>query len=120
LAKNAVDVAITYHGFLEQVALDMAVIDRVAYGWRDRWMLVGPSSNPAGLKDDLKQSIYRLFMDLYIKMEGSKDTKAPIQFLSRWDKSASNVKEQEIWSYLGHVPWVAKVSMFICSIVYQH
>lgn len=50
-------------------------------------------------------SIYKLFKQLFkaaISTAGSAD---PVRFLSRYDKSANNIKESAIWAAIGQTPW---------------
>lgn len=41
LKNKVADVAITYHAVAERTAMDIDVVDRVEYAWRDHWMLIG-------------------------------------------------------------------------------
>lgn len=98
--------------------------DRREYAWRDHRMLVGRSYGydlrycltvpilmifgtkrkpRAGLPVDGTSSltIYELFSQLFTAcVEDSS-----IRFLSRYDKSANNIKESSIWIAIGQKPW---------------
>jgi ABC-type tungstate transport system permease subunit len=68
--------------------------------------IVGPSSNPAGL---VKGGDARtLFQALYTAAQAG--ASPPTRFLSRFDKSATNIKESELWITIGQVPWAMPYS----------
>ncbi|KAG9309228.1 hypothetical protein JVU11DRAFT_10707 [Chiua virens] len=113
LAAGEVDVAVTYNNAAEQQACKTgSAVDRV-YGFRDHFFLVGPTSDPADLKscgDDVLAMINR------IVDQGNKDLvvpptdREPVRFLSRFDKSATNIKESELFCAIGQVPWALAYS----------
>ena len=70
---------------------------------------LGPISNPAELSTDGKQSIHTLFTQLF---RGAVESNNSIKFLSRFDKSATNLKESSIWTAIGQVPWAYPYSFF--------
>ncbi|MCJ1253207.1 hypothetical protein MMC24_001018 [Lignoscripta atroalba] len=105
LAQNIADVSITYHAAAEQIAILQGIADRREYAWRDHWMLVGPKSNPAKLHADANTTIYDLFIQLFCAAIDTASSKDPIRFLSRYDKSAANIKESSIWTAIGQTPW---------------
>ncbi|TFK65918.1 hypothetical protein BDN72DRAFT_880626 [Pluteus cervinus] len=113
LAAGYVDIAITYNEAAELQSVNSgAAVDR-KYGWRDHFVLVGPKSNPAGL--DPQNDILDMFNK--IVTGGNADVAAPpvgrpaVRFLSRFDKSATNIKESELFIKIGQlrsgmeVPW---------------
>jgi len=108
LAENAADLSITYHVMAESIALKQGIADRSEYAWRDHFMLVGPRSNPAGLSVGGKATgltIYDLFSQLFCAAVGNANSSHQVRFLSRYDKSATNIKESSIWSAIGQTPW---------------
>lgn len=72
----------------------------IYYLFRDHFLIVGPPENPANLSksDDPKT----IFSKLYNKAEAG-DTETPVRFLSRYDKSATNIKESLMWIDIGQV-----------------
>ncbi|KAL8891014.1 MAG: hypothetical protein Q9215_001936 [Flavoplaca cf. flavocitrina] len=101
LASGAADLSITYHPAAEAIAAQQGFTDRSVYAWRDHFMLIGPTSNPAKLKPSSTTSIFDLFGQLF---RGVVENPAAVRFLSRYDKSATNVKEALIWTTIGQVP----------------
>lgn len=63
-------------------------------------MLVGPPSNPAKL--DNQCDISMMFSDLYRAAENG-GTDPPVKFLTRFDKSATNIKDSELFIMIGQV-----------------
>ena len=107
LAQNAADVSITYHTVAEDIAIQQGIVERRLYAWRDHWMLVGPASNPAALPypPDPDRTVHTLFGYIFRAAIRSQGSSNPVRFLSRWDKSACNIKESFIWTSIGMVPW---------------
>lgn len=65
-------------------------------------MLVGPASNPANLPTNPSSTtIHQLFACLF----RAAVQEPAVKFLSRYDKSAANIRESAIWSTLGVTPW---------------
>ncbi|KAL8846327.1 MAG: hypothetical protein Q9221_008567 [Calogaya cf. arnoldii] len=102
LASGAADLSITYHPAAVAIAAQQGFTDRSVYAWRDHFMLVGPTANPAKLKPSPTTSIFDLFGQLF---RGAVENPAAVKFLSRYDKSATNVKEEFIWTTIGQAPW---------------
>ncbi|CAA7270307.1 unnamed protein product [Cyclocybe aegerita] len=109
LAAGIVDVALTYNAAAEKQAIVSGyALDRV-YALRDHFMLVGPLANPAKLDDE--DDILTMFNK--IVAAGDADALTPpdlnerlaTRFLSRFDKSATNIKESQIFATIGQVPW---------------
>ena len=65
----------------------------------------GPASNPANLSTTGSDSIHDLFIQLFRACIETQNSKSPIRFLSRYDKSAANIKESSIWTAIGQTPW---------------
>ncbi|KAF7309448.1 hypothetical protein MIND_00315600 [Mycena indigotica] len=102
MAKRQADVAITYNVAAENASLDSGVsVDR-QYGFRDHFVFVGPPSNPAGISSS--DTILQAFQKI-VKTATDTTASNPTRFLSRFDKSATNIKESEIFIAIGQVPW---------------
>ncbi|OAX79808.1 hypothetical protein ACJ72_05869 [Emergomyces africanus] len=102
LKTGIVDVAITYNSVAEKVAVFRGIASKSLFIWNDHFMLVGPHSNPARL--DMKSDIYSMISTIFAMAE-SGATDPPVKFLSRFDKSATNIKESELFIAIGQVPW---------------
>ena len=70
---------------------------------------LGPKSNPANISTDRKTSIQKLLTELF---RGAVKFGSSVKFLSRFDKSATNVKENNIWTQIGQVPWAYPYSFY--------
>ncbi|KAK7414257.1 hypothetical protein QQX98_006854 [Neonectria punicea] len=105
LQTGEVDVGITYNEAAEKIAIDQDIATSPSYyAFRDHFLLVGPLSNPANLSKSGDEDIYSLFSDLHKAAEGNA-TEPPVRFLSRYDKSATNIKETLLWAGIGQIPW---------------
>lgn len=103
LGQGVVDVAITYSEVFEQIAIDQGqATDPSYYLWRDHFLLVGPKSNPANLSTE--DDISAQFTDLLIAAQNTSSA-TPTRFLTRYDKSATNIKESQQWINIGQTPW---------------
>ncbi|KAL8726933.1 MAG: hypothetical protein Q9181_005880 [Wetmoreana brouardii] len=98
LAQASADLSITYHPAAEDIAMEQGFAERSVYAWRDHFMLVGPSTNPAQLTLSPTTSIQTLFSQLF---RGAVANPSAVRFLSRYDKSATNIKESYIWTTIG-------------------
>nr|GAT51422.1 predicted protein [Mycena chlorophos] len=102
MALRQVDIAITYNPAAESSSLNSGVSVESLYGFRDHFVFVGPPSNPANIAPS--DTILEAFQK--IVASGAATTAAnPTRFLSRFDKSATNIKESEIFIAIGQVPW---------------
>lgn len=104
LKDDTIDVGITYTPAAEEIAIKQGVAKSPAwYAWRDHFLLVGPPSNPAGLKkaDDIKT----MFSHIYAVASAgdAANVAIPVRFLTRYDKSATNIKESQLWIKIGQV-----------------
>lgn len=104
LKDDTIDVGITYTPAAEEIAIKQGVAKSPAwYAWRDHFLLVGPPSNPAGLKkaDDIKT----MFSHIYAVASAgdAANVAIPVRFLTRHDKSATNIKESQLWIEIGQV-----------------
>lgn len=108
LQDGTVDIGITYTPAAEQLAIKKGIAKSPAwYAWRDHFLLVGPPSNPANLSKN--QDIQTQFSILYTTAEAG-NTDPPVRFLTRYDKSATNIKESQLWIDIGQVPWATAYS----------
>lgn len=62
------------------------------------------------MKEQPDQTIYDLFAQLFCAAIATSGSPTPVRFLSRYDKSACNIKESAIWTALGQVPWAEPTS----------
>jgi len=80
------------------------------YGFRDHFLLVGPGTsgnNPAGLldTDDVLDMFNKIVTQGNLDAATPPADRPPTRFLSRYDKSATNIKESELFVTIGQVPW---------------
>ncbi|PHH62847.1 hypothetical protein CDD81_6647 [Ophiocordyceps australis] len=104
LKTGDIDVAITYNRFAEHEAVKQGYVDDDApfYIFNDHFLLVGPRANPANLSQD--NTVEEMFSAIFHAAEGE-ETMPPVRFLSRFDKSATNILESNFWIKIGQVPW---------------
>ncbi|KAL3478880.1 hypothetical protein BJX99DRAFT_223570 [Aspergillus californicus] len=108
LQDGTTDVAITYTEAAEDLAVEQGIaLSPRHYLFREHFLLVGPTSNPAEL--DEKADILHQMSKLYTAAEAG-NTTPPVRFLSRYDKSATSIKDSELWIKIGQVPWAMKYS----------
>ncbi|KZV96766.1 hypothetical protein EXIGLDRAFT_670738 [Exidia glandulosa HHB12029] len=102
LVAGDIDISITYAPAAEAEMLANGVAVERKYAFRDHFLLVGPRSNPAQLgKGD---TVYKQFSDI-VKAGTNASRSPPTRFLSRFDRSATNIKESQIFIAIGQVPW---------------
>ncbi|CAE6500282.1 unnamed protein product [Rhizoctonia solani] len=103
LGTGQADVGITYNKAAECQAMLDEVAARRVYGFRDHFYLVGPPVNPAGLKEYKQggenENVLTQFQKI-VRTGNNQTQEPPTRFLSRYDKSATNIKDSEIF-----VPW---------------
>jgi len=113
LAAGEVDIAVTYNDAAEKQACKAGDAVARVYGFRDHFFLVGPHSDPANLENcggDVLAMFNRI-VDQGNKDLGTPPTdREPVRFLSRFDKSATNIKESELFCTIGQVPWALAYS----------
>ncbi|KAJ1309953.1 hypothetical protein OPQ81_006712 [Rhizoctonia solani] len=108
LRSGQADIGITYNKAAECQAVSDGVAGRRVYGFRDHFYLAGPPSNPAGLKEFKAGSENENILTQFQKIvrTGNNDTLVPpTRFLTRYDKSATNIKDSELFVAVGQVPW---------------
>ena len=95
------DVGITYNEAAEKIAIDRGIaISPSYYAFRDHFIVVGPPSNPARVSTT--SDVLTMFSQLRNTAEVA-NTSVPVRFLSRYDKSATNIKESSLWLGIGQV-----------------
>ncbi|GAA5913152.1 hypothetical protein JCM6882_005802 [Rhodosporidiobolus microsporus] len=104
LESGDADVAITYNAQAEYRALNQSIASRRVYGFRDHFYLLGPQNNTANLTDS--DSVLDIFNKLTTTGDGGNGTR----FLSRYDKSATNIKESLLFATIGQIPWALATS----------
>ncbi|KAF7557545.1 hypothetical protein G7Z17_g552 [Cylindrodendrum hubeiense] len=108
LKSGEVDVGITYNEAAEKIAIGQGIATSPSYyAFRDHFLLIGPPSNPANISKS--DDILSIFANLQQAAEGD-PTDPPVRFLSRFDKSATNIKETLLWAGIGQVPWATAYS----------
>lgn len=101
LSTGDLDVGITYTPSAEKIAINQGIaLSPTYYAFRDHFLLVGPKENPANLSKS--DDIQTMFSKIFDAAE-NKVTKPPVRFLSRYDKSATNIKESLLWAGIGQV-----------------
>ncbi|KAF8758500.1 PBP superfamily domain [Rhizoctonia solani] len=108
LGNGEADVGITYNKAAECQAVSDGVAARRVYGFRDHFYLAGPPSNPAGLQEFKSGAQNENILTQFQKIvrTGNNDTLVPpTRFLTRYDKSATNIKDSELFIAVGQVPW---------------
>ncbi|KAL2844536.1 hypothetical protein BJY01DRAFT_248153 [Aspergillus pseudoustus] len=107
LKDGVTDVGITYTQAAEDLAIEQGIALSSHYIFREHFLLTGPPSNPAKL--DPNADIFHQLSKLYETAEAGNTTPA-VRFLSRYDKSATSIKDSELWIKIGQVPWAMKYS----------
>ncbi|CAE6518317.1 unnamed protein product [Rhizoctonia solani] len=108
LRSGQADIGITYNKAAECQAVSDGVAARRVYGFRDHFYLAGPPSNPAGLQEFKAGAENENILTQFQKIvrTGNNDTLVPpTRFLTRYDKSATNIKDSELFVAVGQVPW---------------
>ncbi|PBK70271.1 hypothetical protein ARMSODRAFT_132431 [Armillaria solidipes] len=115
LSLGYVDVAFTYNKAAELAEIKSKTAVRRELVFMDHFYLVGPTSNTAALDgstDDVSDMFNKIVgcgnIDLAIPPDPSE--RPPTRFLSRYDKSATNIKESELFIEIGQVPWALAYS----------
>lgn len=67
--------------------------------------VLGPRSNPANLPVEQALTINELFALVFQAAVETSTSPEPVKFLSRYDKSANNIRESNIWTSIGQTPW---------------
>ena len=115
LETGAVDVGITYNIAAEEIAIKQGIAkDPAYYAFRDHFLLVGPKSNPANIDGSL--NITDIFSQLHEAAEDPANN-GTVRFLSRYDKSATNIKESELWARIGQVRHIIIGRSFYSSVI---
>ncbi|KAG6853764.1 hypothetical protein C0991_001594 [Blastosporella zonata] len=115
IAAGEVDIAVTYNEAAEQQSLQSKAASQRVYGFRDHFLLVGPPSNPAALdadNDDVLQMFNKIVSTGNVDAVTPPADRAAVRFLSRFDKSATNIKESSLFVTIGQVPWAFAYSIW--------
>lgn len=117
LKTGKADVGITYSQAAEKIAIDSGIAsgceychnnsepcfrtcsgckEKPCYTFRDHFLLTGPKNNTP--KIDKADDIKTTFTKLYNAAENG-----TARFLTRFDKSATNIKDSELWISIGQV-----------------
>jgi ABC-type tungstate transport system permease subunit len=103
LQSGDADVGITYSPAAEKIAADQGIIDEdIRFLFRDHFLIVGPHENPAKVDNssDALTIVAKIFQSAD---KNSANTTLPTRWLSRYDKSATNIKESSLWLGIGQV-----------------
>jgi ABC-type tungstate transport system permease subunit len=65
----------------------------------------GPKANPADLTFKESASVQDQFAQIFLAATETAGSTRPVRFLSRFDKSAANIRESSLWAAIGQVPW---------------
>ena len=103
LQNGDVDVGITYSPAAEKIAAEQGIIDpKIYYLFRDHFLITGPNENPAKINGSA--DVYSIMAQLFQSADkNSANTSIPTRWLSRYDKSATNIKESSLWLGIGQV-----------------
>ncbi|KAG8744748.1 hypothetical protein FRC10_009513 [Ceratobasidium sp. 414] len=106
LGTGQADVGITYNKAAECQAMKDKVATRREYGFRDHFYLVGPKPeiNPAKLepmREGVTEDILQQFQKIVRTGNNPPLKGTPTRFLSRYDKSATNIKDSELFVRIG-------------------
>ncbi|KAF6743486.1 hypothetical protein DFP72DRAFT_827769 [Ephemerocybe angulata] len=113
LEEGCVDIAVTYNEAAEKQCLSSGVATRRVLGMNGHFLLVGPKSNPAALnreKDDVLTMFSKITAAGKADVASPPTSRSPVKFLSRFDKSATNIKESELFIKTGQAPWACNYS----------
>ncbi|KAF1934420.1 uncharacterized protein M421DRAFT_415451 [Didymella exigua CBS 183.55] len=112
LQSGEADLGISYIPAAEQLAAEQGIINVQTgyyYLFRDHFIIAGPPENPAGVNSSM--STTTIFAKIYQAGElNTARTPVPTRFLTRYDKSATNLKESTLWLGIGQVPWALPYS----------
>jgi ABC-type tungstate transport system permease subunit len=101
LQSGDADVAITYSPAAEKIAGDQGIIDpETYYLFRDHFLIVGPLENPAKIAES--SDVPSIMASIFQSAEkNNASTAIPTRWLTRYDKSATNIKESQLWLGIG-------------------
>ena len=110
LESGDADVGITYSPAAERIAAEQGIIDpEIHYLFRDHFLITGPPENPANVNSSA--DVLTIISQIYQAAEkNTVNTTIPTRFLSRYDKSATNLKESQLWNGIGQVNFPSQLS----------
>ncbi|OJJ35911.1 hypothetical protein ASPWEDRAFT_51831 [Aspergillus wentii DTO 134E9] len=104
LDEEITDIGVTYNYHAEKVAVDNGIAKpEITYAFRDHFLLIGPKDDPAKIEN--AGSVEQMFTRLYTQAQATVNKPGAVRFLSRFDKSATNIQESDLWIRIGQVPW---------------
>ncbi|THH27183.1 hypothetical protein EUX98_g7010 [Antrodiella citrinella] len=115
VAAKYVDVAFTYNKAAELALVRRGAVSERVLIFYDHFLLAGPNSNPANLSPE-NDSVADMFNKIVaagntdVALPPDPAVRPPTRFLSRFDKSATNIKESEQFIAIGQVPWALAYS----------
>jgi ABC-type tungstate transport system permease subunit len=103
LDSGDADVGVTYSAAAEKIAAKQGIIDStIYYLFRDHFLITGPKEDPAKIANI--SDVDTIMSTLHQSAEkNAANTTIPTRFLSRYDKSATNIKESQLWLGIGQV-----------------
>jgi ABC-type tungstate transport system permease subunit len=89
----------------ETIAVEQGISDpKTYYLFRDHFLIVGPTENPANISESA--SVSSTMAAIFQSAEkNTVRTTIPTRWLSRYDKSATNIKESQLWLGIGQVSY---------------
>lgn len=101
LQAGTIDVGITYSEVAEKIAYDQGITTSPGYyAFCDHFLIVGPPANPANVSNTT--DVLTMFSQLHATAEAATSA-IPVRFLSRYDKSATNIKDSSLRISIGQV-----------------
>ncbi|KAF7981430.1 hypothetical protein HWV62_25116 [Athelia sp. TMB] len=111
LQTDDADLAITYNKAAETQAVKLGIAIRKEYIFRDHFYLVGPKTeNPAQLDSQNDNLIDMLNKIATSGDSGERRNGIQTRFLTRFDKSATNIRESLLFAQIGQIPWAHNYS----------
>ncbi|KAJ8080977.1 hypothetical protein PM082_017812 [Marasmius tenuissimus] len=112
IAARQADVALTYNDAAETQSIASGASVEKDLVFFDHFYLVGPRSNPAHLSST--DTVSQIFNKIVASGKADEDNppkdRPATRFLSRFDKSATNIKDSELFIRIGQVPWAQTAS----------
>lgn len=101
LLGDIVQVGLTYEPEWEDIGIDEGWAERVTMAFHDRFMLVGPASNPANVSAGADIKVAMRKIATHGEKSRSNGALQEALFHSRGDGSATNYKELQLWGLCG-------------------
>ncbi|KAK1217189.1 hypothetical protein PQX77_020165 [Marasmius sp. AFHP31] len=112
IAAKQADVGLTYNDAAEAQSIASGASVKKDLVFLDHFYLVGPQSNPAKLSktDTVPQLFNKIVTSGNADVANPPNGRPATRFLSRFDKSATNIKDSELFIKIGQVPWAQPAS----------